>query len=314
MLEFRRLPTLTQLRHLIAVDEHRHFSRAAAACFVTQSSLSASIKELEATLGKVLIERTRRSVQMTPLGTAAVERARRILVDVAELADLVSASGAPLSGDLRLGVIPTISPFLLPRVLPDLRRAYPDLRLYLREERSAELVERLAGGELDLALLAFPYPTGNLETRVFADDPFWAALPRGHQGGRRERLTPADLSDERLLLLEEGNCLRDHAMDACGLAGDDSAPEFQGSSLHTLVQMTANDLGVTLLPKMAIDAGIAHGTRLQLRPLEGKGTARQIGFAWRKSSPRIDEFDLLASFFQAELATPLPPGKIVRNG
>ncbi len=309
MLEFRRLPTLTQLRHLIAVDEHRHFGRAAAACFVTQSSFSASIKELESTLGKVLIERTRRSVQVTPLGAAVVERARRVLVDVAELADLVSASGAPLSGDLRLGVIQTISPFLLPRVLPDLRRAYPDLKLYLREERSAELVERLGGGELDLALLAFPYPTGKLETRVFADDPFWAALPRGHQGVRRERLTPADLADERLLL-EEGNCLRDHAMDACGLAGDGGTPEFQGSSLHTLVQMTANGLGVTLLPKMAIDAGITKGTRLQLRPLEGKGTSRRIGFAWRKSSPRTEEFDVLAAFFQAELATPLPPGKI----
>ncbi len=309
MLDFRRLPTLTQLRHLIAVDEHRHFGRAAEACYVTQSSLSASIKELEATLGKVLIERTRRSVRTTPLGEAVVARARRVLVDVAEIADLVSASGAPLSGDLRLGVIPTISPFLLPRVLPDLRRTYPDLKLFLREDRSAELVERLAGGDLDLALLAFPYPTGKLQTRIFADDPFWAALPRGHAGAGRERLTPADLGAEPLLLLEEGHCLRDHALEACGLQDGGGTPEFQGTSLHTLVQMTANDLGITLLPKMAVDAGIARGTRLQLRPMEGRGTSRKIGFAWRNSSPRADEFELLAEFFQAELATPLPPGK-----
>jgi LysR family hydrogen peroxide-inducible transcriptional activator len=307
MAEFKHLPSLTQLRHLVAVADHGHFGRAAAACFITQSSLSASIKELETVLGKVLIERTRRSVMMTPLGEETVSRARKVLTDVEEIVDLVNASGDPLMGSLRLGVIPTIGPFLLPRVLPALRRAYPGLKLYLREEQSARLIDALGSGNLDLLLLAFPYPADGFETYLFADDPFWVAFPKGHRYASKERVMSTDLEGEKLLLLEEGHCLRDHALSACSLTGEISAAEFQASSLHTLVQMVDNGLGLTLLPKMAIDAGIAKATRVQMRPMEGKGISRQIGFVWRISWPRKEEFVLLAKFFRDELGTPLSP-------
>ncbi|MCH7889292.1 MAG: LysR family transcriptional regulator [Proteobacteria bacterium] len=301
------LPSMRQLRHLVAVADHGHFGRAAEACLITQSSMSASIKELETLLGKVLIERTRRSVMLTPLGTDIVARARKVLTDAEAIVDLVTASGAPLAGSIRLGVIPTIGPFLLPRVLPALRSAYPELKLYLREEQTGRLIDGLAAGDLDLLLIAFPYPTPGFETHLFAEDPFWVAFPRGHGFAAKERLTGADLEGEEVLLLEEGHCLRDHALSACDTARHPGAAEFQASSLHTLVQMVDNGLGLTLLPKMAIDAGIARGTRVEARPLEGKGTSRKIGFAWRPSSPRKHEFALLAEFFRDELATPLPP-------
>jgi LysR family hydrogen peroxide-inducible transcriptional activator len=305
MASFKRLPTLTQFRHLIAVARHCHFGRAAQACFITQSSLSASIKELEVILGKTLIERTRRTVMMTELGLETVRRAKEVLRDVEDVVDLVGAAGAPLSGTLRMGVIPTIAPFLLPRVLPTLRHAHPDLKLYLSEKQSAPLLDDLAAGELDLLLLAFPYNCENLTTLLFADDPFWVAFPKGHFPAARERLSGHDLEGENLLLLGEGNCLRDHAISACGLAEQFQGADFQATSLHTLVQMVEGGLGLTLLPKMAIDAGIARSTGLQLRPMEGKTLGRHIGFAWRKSSPRSDEFTLLAEFFRDELATPL---------
>jgi LysR family hydrogen peroxide-inducible transcriptional activator len=303
----RPLPTLRQLRHLTALADHRHFGRAAEACLITQSSLSASLRELETVLGKVLVERSRRRVMVTPLGLEVVARARKILTDVEDLADRVAASEGSLRGELRLGVIPTIGPFLLPRVLPALRRAYPGLRLYLREETSAGLLEKLAAGQLDGALLAFPYETPGMETDVFANDPFWIAFPRGHAFEGRERLSPADLKTEDPLLLEEGHCLRDHALSAVGRAAAGAADDrFSGTSLHTLVQMVDNGLGLTFLPKMAVDAGIAKGTRVGVRPLEGRGTFRRIGLAWRPTSPRKADFALLAGFFRDELATPLP--------
>ena len=308
MTAYRPLPTLTQLRHLIAVADHGHFGHAAEACFITQSSLSASIKELETALGRVLIERTRRSVMMTTLGLDVAARARRVVTDVGDIVDLVGAAGAVLSGPLRLGVIPTIAPFLLPRVMPAVRKAHPGLKLYLREEQSAPLLKGLGGGDLDLVLLAFPYPVENLETTVFADDPFWVAFPKGHWCADRERVSMADLMGEELMLLGEGHCLRDHALAVCGQGETASASEFQASSLHTLVQMVENGLGLTLLPKMAIDAGITRGTGVEARPLEGKVISRRIGFAWRGSSPRKEDFAYLSEFLRDELATPLLPG------
>ncbi len=304
----RPLPSLRQLRHLVALAEHRHFGRAAEACLVTQSSLSASLKELETVLGRTLVERTRRSVLVTPLGEAVVARARAVLTAVDDIADLVAAEGGGLGPRLRLGVIPTVAPFLLPRVMPALRQLYPDLALYLREARSAELATALKDGALDLLLLAFPYRLDQAETHIFAEDPFWVAFPPGHRFAGRERLTPADLAGVRLLLLEEGHCLRSHALAACRAAGDLVEPGFQATSLHTLVPMVEGGIGLTLLPKMAIDAGILRGTGLQLRPLDGPGSGRRIGLAWRPSSPRKDAFLGLANAFRDELATPIRPG------
>ena len=307
MPRIRRLPSLTQLRHLAAVAEHRHFGRAAEACFVTQSSLSASIKELETLLGKVLIERTRRLVMVTPLGETVAARGLRMLTQAEDIVDLVRASAAPLSGALRLGVIPTIAPFLLPRVLPAIQTAHPELKLYLREDTTARLIDGLGKGDLDLLLIAFPFDVGGLETLVFADDPFWVAFARDAEYGTKERLTVADLKGGEMILLEEGHCLRDHVLGA-GTGQRRPAPaHFGATSVMTLVQMVDNGLGLTLLPKMALDAGITRGTRVEVRPFEGTRASRQIGFAWRPSSPRKDEFTLLSGFFRDELATPLPP-------
>ncbi len=305
--QFKALPTIRQLRYLVALAEHRHFGRAAQASFVTQSTLSASIKELEALLGATLIERTKRRVLVTPLGAAVAARARAVLRDVEDLVDAVGATGEPLSGPLRLGVIPTIGPFLLPRVLPALRAAHPALALYLREDQTAPLLDRLAAGDLDALLLAFPWRDERVETSVFADDPFWVAFPRDHPFAARESIDQAALAGETLLLLEEGHCLRDHALDACGLDLGVLAGGFQATSLQTLVQMVDNGLGLTLLPKMAVDGGIVRGTRVAVRPLADAAVARRIGLAWRRSSYRVADFTLLGGFFRDELATPLRP-------
>lgn len=307
MTTFKHLPTLTQLRHLIALSEHGHFGQAADACFITQSSLSTSIKELEKTLGHQLVERTKRKVMMSTLGKAVVARARHVVTDVQDICDLVSAAGAPLNGTMRLGVIPSIAPFLLPRVLPALRRSYPELKVYLREAVSASLLRQLGDGELDLLLLAFPYPVKDFDFHIFAEDPFWVGFPKGHPFETKEHISARDLKDQQLMLLEEGHCLRDQALKAAGASVLKTGSDFQASSLHTLVQMVDNGLGLTLLPKMAVDTGLTKSTRVQVRPLEGSQASRQIGLVWRRTSARKDEFRTLSEFFRDELATPLRP-------
>jgi LysR family hydrogen peroxide-inducible transcriptional activator len=302
MTHHRRLPSLTQLRHLVAIADEGHFSKAAQACYVTQSSISASIKELETILGETLIERTKRSVRLTSLGLEVVARARRVLNQTSDIVDLAAASGQPLSGSMRLGIIPTISPFLLPRVLPALRRAYPSLKLQLREDQSARIVEALGRGDLDALLLAFPYPTPGMERHIFASDPFTVALPKDHPLNDKTKLTARDLKGEKILLLDEGHCLRDHILASGGISEDLVASDYQATSLHTLVQMVASGAGLTLLPQMAVDAGITRGARLTLKPLEAKSASRQIGMAWRPSSPRQQDFALLADYFEKNLA------------
>ena len=297
-------PTLRQLRHLVAVAEQRHFGRAARTCLVTQSALSASIKELELLLDAALIERSKRLVMATPLGRELVARARLILRHVDDLVDAAGGGGEPLSGTLRLGVIPTIGPFLLPRVLPALRDAHPRLALYLREDQTAALLDRLEAGDLDALLLAFPYDAGKAKTMIFADDPFLLAMPLDHPLAARERIDRRALADETLLMLEEGHCLRGQTIAACDLESASRADVFQATSLHTLVQMVDNGLGLTLLPKMALDAGIIRGTRLTVRPLAASAS-RRIGLAWRGTSARAAEFSLLGGFFRDELGTPI---------
>ena len=306
MADFRRLPSLTQLRHLIALSDHRHFGHAAEACYVTQSSLSASIKELEATLGQVIIERTKRRVMPTPLGETVIERARDIVVAVEDMVDTVTAAGELLSGRLRLGVIPTISPYLLPRVLPTLRREHPLLQLYLLEDQTEALLARLGQGDLDVVLMAFPYPTAAFETWSFATDTLWLTLPTGHPLLAQETIAPRAFANEEILLLEEGHCLREHALGVCATAQTDG--DAFATSLATLVQMAANGLGLTVLPKMAIDGGLLRGSDLAARPLSGPTAMRQIGMAWRPASPRQEEFRQLGEYFRDELATPVPAG------
>ena len=287
------LPSLRQLRHLVALAEERHFGKAAALCHVTQSTLSASIKELEDRLQAALVERNKRSVVLTPLGAETVARAREILRETEELARAAEAAGEPLGGILRMGVIPTIGPFLLPRVFAKLRRSHPRLRLYLREDLTDRLVERLQAGELDLVLLALPHEAGNLETEALFADPFSFCCPADHPLAHSRHVTAAALGQENLLLLEDGHCLRQHALNACGLRGASHVDPFQATSLHTIVQMVDNGLGVSLLPRLAIETGITKGTSLRVIPLEGKAPAREIGLAWRRKSARREEFRLL---------------------
>ena len=298
-------PTIRQLRHFLSLAGHCHFSRAAEACLVTQSSLSASIKGLETVLATMLFERTKRSVMLTPLGREMVGMAKEVVARLDDLTDMVKGAGAPLVGDLRMGVIPTIGPFLLPRVLPGLRDAYPGLWLYLREEQTEPLLRQLADGGLELVLMALPYKTEKMETFEFADDPFLAVFPRGHAMGEYETMTPARLDRDALLVLEDGNCLTDQTL-AMGKFGESvHAGRFQATSLHTLVQMVDNGLGVTVLPKMALDAGILRALKLDFRPFSSPKASRRIALVWRKTSRRGDEFRMLGEFLRDELGTPV---------
>ncbi|MBI3444959.1 MAG: hydrogen peroxide-inducible genes activator [Magnetospirillum sp.] len=286
------IPTLRQLRYLVALAEHRHFGRAAESCFATQSTLSAGLQELESLLGVSLVERTKRKVLITPLGEEVVARARLLLRGAEDMADLARAHQQPLGGLLRLGVIPTIAPFLLPKALPALRQHHPRLKLVLREDLTARLLDRLGNCELDAAVLALPYEAPEMEMEALATDPFVLCCPPGHALAARAEISGADLAGDELLLLEEGHCLRDHALAACSLPGPKRGEGILGTSLGTLVQMVASGMGVTLLPRMAVECGILAGTDLVTRPLVGGG-ARLLGLAWRKSSARADEFRLL---------------------
>lgn len=287
------LPTLRQLRYLAALALYRHFGKAAAACFVTQSTLSAGIRELETLLAAPLVDRTKRRVVLTALGQDVVERGRRILGAAEELALAAKAAGEPLSGDLRLGVIPTVGPFLLPRLLPRLRRAFPKLRLYLKEDRTQRLVDELEAGTLDALLLALPYDVRGAETMVLFEDRFHVACRKDSPLGRLSRLAPKDLEREPLLLLEDGHCLTDQALSVCRLPKRKEVVGFEGTSLPTLVQMADGGLGVTFLPEIALEAGILNGTRLVARPLAGERAQRRIGLAWRRGTGRRREFELL---------------------
>ena len=287
-------PTLRQLRHLAALDEARHFGRAALACNVTQSTLSASIKELEAGLGAALVDRTRRRVVLTPLGRTTAEQGRRILAEVESLVADAASGAEPLAGTLRLGVIPTIAPFLLAPILPRLRRAHPRLKLYLIEDLTEVLVARLADGRLDALLLALPCDCGDVESRILWDDRFVLACRPEHPLARRSVVTAADLAGAPPMLLRDGHCLRAHALAACQLGRAHGFDRVEATSLHTLVQMVDNGLGVTLLPELALRGGIIDNTELVTRPLSGASAARQIGLAWRRGSGRAEEFDLLA--------------------
>jgi LysR family hydrogen peroxide-inducible transcriptional activator len=289
------LPTFRQLEHFVLLAEHGHFGRAAQACPVTQSTLSASIKELENTLQAALVDRTKRRVLLTPLGHEIVERARQILREGEDLVEAARAASEPLSGTLRMGVVPTIGPFLLPNILPRLRRAHPALRLYLVEDLTARLVEELHTGRLDIVLLALPYDCGNVEVRVLFRDPFKVALPQGHPLAGRKAVDLEQLRHQGLLLLKEGHCLREHALAACRLADRKQIEPVEATSLHTLAQMVDNGLGVTLLPQLAIDGGILSGTTLAALPTTGEQPSREIGLVWRRGTGRQREFDLLAS-------------------
>jgi LysR family hydrogen peroxide-inducible transcriptional activator len=287
------LPTIKQLQYLVALRRHGHFGKAAEASFVTQSTLSAGLRELEALLGITLVERTRRLVRFTALGEKIADKAVLVLREAEELAELARAEGKPLHGELRMGVIPTIAPFLLPAMLPRLRTQWPSLKLYLREETSQAACEALHRGQLDCVLLALPFACGDVDHAMLFEDRLYVAYPHGEAPS--EILVEVDSIDEnRLLLLEDGHCLKDHALSACNRPELRANAAMMGTSLHTLVQMVDNGLGVTFIPAMAIEAGILVGTNVDAKPLKSDHGFRRIALIWRRSSPRENEFQLLA--------------------
>jgi LysR family hydrogen peroxide-inducible transcriptional activator len=294
------LPTLRQLQYLVALHDSGHFGRAAERCFVTQSTLSAALRELEALMGITLVERTSRVVRFTPAGLTLTEKARRVLREAEELVDMARAAGQPLSGDLRMGVIPTIAPFLLPKVLPQLRERFPELKLYLREETSQAACESLQRGQLDCVLLAMPFGCGDIDSAPLFTDSLLVAFPPGSDE-LPERVQPDEIAPGRLLLLEDGHCLKEHALAACNRPELRAGSMMLGTSLHTLVQMVDNGLGVTLVPQMAVDAGVLGSTKIRVRPLESANAAREIALIWRRGSPRAEEFRLLAETLRPPL-------------
>jgi len=293
------LPTIKQLQYLVALHEHGHFGRAADASFVSQSTLSAGIRELESLLGVTLVERSRRVVRFTSLGEQVVAKANRLLREAEELSDLVQAAGKPLSGQMRMSVIPTIAPFMLPRILPRLKRERPDLQLMLREETSDDAMDSLQHGRVDCVLLALPFDTGDVEIEHIADDRLFVAFPKDDPRDPPEQVPPDMIDQGRLLLLEDGHCLRDHTLAACNRSELRASASMIGTSLHTLVQMVDNDLGLTMLPEMAIDAGILANTQVVARPVKSATAKREIALVWRKNSPREADFRLLAEELRA---------------
>ncbi len=297
------LPSLRQLRYLVTLSETLNFRRAAEQLFVTQSTLSAGIKELENVLGVVLVERDKRNVRFTPMGTEAVERARTMLAQAEDLVRVAKGSNSPLTGLLRLGVIPTIAPFLLPQVLPALREAYPDLQLYLREDLTERLLEQVQSGALDFALIALPYDTGELTVRELFKDEFWFVARQDDSLARAKEIAIREVDPARVLLLEDGHCLREHTIEACGARRMASRHGgLEATSLFTLLQMVDNGMGVTLLPEMVIKAGALTGTRLTARPFSQRIPARRIALVMRRSSPLQTDFGLLANLIIAQHA------------
>lgn len=290
------LPTLRQLQYLKLLSDHGSFSRAAEAAHVTQPTLSAGIAELEKILGTPVVDRARSGVILTAAGEEAVRRARAILDQAEDLVQAAQGAGQPLSGRFRLGVIPTVAPFLLPRALPALRQRFPKLRLFLREDLTHRLIAALRAGALDAALIALPYDMAGLDWAHVSDDELLAAAPDGHPILQHGRIDPADLEPKDLILLEDGHCLRDHALTACGLEPPRASDEetFAATSLPTLVQMVGSGLGVSFLPAMAVEAGLTEHVPVTVRPLEADHPSREIVVAWRAGSTRANEGRLLA--------------------
>jgi LysR family transcriptional regulator, hydrogen peroxide-inducible genes activator len=304
------VPTIKQLQYLVALRQHGHFGKAAESCFVTQSTLSAGLRELETLLNVTLVERTRRVVRFTALGEKIADKAIRVLRETEELAEMARADGQPLHGELRMGVIPTIAPFLLPAMLPRLRSEWPSLKLYLREETSQAACDALHRGQLDCVLLALPYSCGDIDSAPLFDDPLYVAFPRGEAPAAAK--VPVDAIDEnRMLLLEDGHCLKDHALSACNRPDLRAHAAMMGTSLHTLVQMVDNGLGLTFIPSMAIEAGILEGTQVDARPLSSDHGFRRIALIWRRSSPRETEFQLLAATLRRILLDLKPKMEII---
>lgn len=290
-----RYPTVKQLRYFVALSETGHFGNAAAACHVSQSAFSTAISELEALLDAQLVDRTNRQVTITRIGQEIAVQAQLCLRDIESLVGIAGEQREPLTGELRLGVIPTIAPFMLPKVLPELRKSYPALKLYLLEDQTERIHERLLAGELDVLLLALPYDLRSVETMELFRDRFLLACREGSERVDPTRYRMSRLEMESVLLLEDGHCLRDHAIDACKLKDSRKISSFAATSLLTLIEMVDADMGITFLPEMASDSTLIRDTRVRMYKTNDK-SYRTIGLAWRKGSARREEFEELGTF------------------
>lgn len=281
---------LKDLRYLVAVAELKHFGRAAEACFVTQPTLSTQIKKLEEFLGVQLIERSSKQIMLTAVGERVVERAQRVLHEVDDLVELCRAASDPLAGELRVGFIPTIAPYLLPHLVPELRQQLPRLKPLLYEDQTARLVERLHRGEIDAGLMAIPVDAYGLEHQELFSEPFKVAMPSEHPLSKKKQLDLEDLREQRVLLLDEGHCLRDQALDICNMVGVRQQHAFRATSMETLRQMVASGAGITLLPALAAEANanLPNSTAVVLRPFRKPQPSRRMAIYWRKGAARIE--------------------------
>ncbi|TWI02691.1 LysR family hydrogen peroxide-inducible transcriptional activator [Luteimonas cucumeris] len=290
---------LRDLRYFVALADHKHFGRAAAACFISQPTLSTQIRKLEEELGVILVERAPRQVMLTPAGRDIAERARRIVGDVEQMKESARRSQDPEAGTIRLGVFPTLGPYLLPHAVPRIRARFPRLELLLVEEKSDVLLSRLRDGRLDAVLLALPLHDDQLHAEFLFEEPFLLAVPEHHPLAARKTLALKDLGDQRLLLLEDGHCLRDQALDVCQLSGASEKAGFQATSLETLRQMVAADVGVTLLPMLATKPPVARSEAIHLLRFHDSQPSRRIALVWRRSSAMHGFLLQLAEVFRA---------------
>jgi LysR family hydrogen peroxide-inducible transcriptional activator len=299
--------TLQELKYLVALADHGHFGRAAEACFITQSTLSTQIKKLEEFLGVTLFDRSLKRVTPTPIGREILAAARNIVEESERIRELAKHAQDPMSRTLHLGVIPTLGPYYLPHALTLVHKKHPGLRLLLREEMTPQILEHLVDGKLDAGLLALPITDDSLRVEPLFYEPFLAALPAGHPLAKRDVLKVTDIMAEKLLLLDEGHCLRDQALDVCG-TGSRGREEVRATSLETLRQMVGMGLGLTLLPALAVDAGPRVSKKsVEIRPFKSPPPGRTIGLAWRKRAPFPETFERLAATLKASLPTEVEP-------
>jgi len=295
--------TLQELRYLVALAEKGHFVRAAEACHVGQPTLSTQLKKLEEYLGVTLFERNKHQLRATPIGEQIIEQARIALGVVAQIKELARRGHDPMNGPLRLGVIPTLGPYLIPHLLPDIRDRFPDLHLFLREDLTSHLLERLRQGRLDALLLALPVRGDDVAVMELFREAFVVALPKGHRLAAKRRLTEPELASENVLLLEEGHCMRDQALAICGAHASDQREELKATSIETLRQMVAAGVGCTLLPRLASlpGAGSVHEEMVQIRPFAAPEPTRTIGLVWRRNYPRESTVRSLGAMIRERL-------------
>lgn len=300
------------LRYLVALADHKHFGRAATASFVSQPTLSTQIRKLEDELGVSLVERAPRRVMLTPIGREIAERARKVIAEVEQMGEIARRSQDPEAGTVRLGIFPTLAPYLLPHVLPAVRKRFPRLELLLVEEKTDQILARLRDGRLDAGVLALPVHDDQLQVEPLFDEPFVLAVPQQHALAQRGSLKLRDLDHQHLLLLEEGHCLRDQALDVCHMAGADERDGFRATSLETLRQMVAAGVGITLLPVLAVQPPVPVSGDIQLLPFQGEAPHRRIAMVWRRSSAMAEFLQQLAGELRRlPQALLLPPRSII---